>query len=592
MKKNTLLIGFLALLATNSLSAQDLVIETMKTNPNIELKDATFDAGYGNVGNTSIQSVICLGEVDFGTDGNTYKATGVEFGHGWGEFGKDPKVLVFHAGNTLEESTAFNELTLDRTYGYHHFETFAENMKEAEGFIRPVGKQKVWLTFRVGNGNLRSAIFYKDQITTEGMQPALHEQDGYQDKATIVDGSSFKRAVEPEDPEVDPFKDCKYDEQKRRWGGIVKDFIIKSNEPIDFGQGEFQQLVIYIGHNGERYKEYMEIYIDEVTPENMIARTWSGINLEMWDDFTPVATSLKSVTGSHHVFVKFGDATNLHRIDLLKENLWFENPDCGIQYVDIKPSENAVVYQTLGGQGATQGGDITIGEMEWDILVRGKNNNAMGEGQNIGYTSNGVVVGYYGVDFKKGEYKVAIVNHSCNENYLDAPIEECNFSLYIGLNDQMWDNVSTPEEVKAALEGHTPIAVIPVQGTGGWSEKMGTVGALEKVEGVHDVYVVYNLPDDAGANIYGLYLDPDDSPVGMKPSVSAQNLKVYSANGEIVVNASETVNIAIYTLNGIQVANETLSEGITTITNLSSGLHILRATGKSGLVSTYKLMVK
>lgn len=592
MKKNTLLIGFLALLATNSLSAQDLVIETMKRNPNIEIKDAKFDVGYGNIGHTSTLSVISLGEVDFGEDGNAYKATGVEFALGEGDYGIDLKFLVFHAGNTFEESTIFNELTLERTYGYHHFETFAENMKEGEGFTRPTGKQKVWLTFRTDKGNLRSVIFYKDRIAEEGMQPAIHEQDGYEDKATIVYGNAFERAVKADDPENDPFKDCQYDEDKHCWGGITKNFIIKTKEPVEFGEGGFQQLVLHIGHKGERYKEYMELYIDEVTPENMIARTWTGIFLDEWNDFAPVATKLKEVTGPHHIFLKFSDATNLHRIDLLKENLWFENPDCGVQYVDIKPSENAVVYQTLSGQGATQGGDISAGEMEWEILVRGKNNNAMGEGQNIGYTSNGVVVGYYGVDFKNGEYKVAIVNHSCDKNYLDAPIEECNFSLYIGLNDQMWDNVSTPEEVKAALEGHTPIAVIPAQGTGGWSEKMGTVGTLEKVVGVHNVYVVYNLPDDAGANIYGLYLDPDDSPVGMEPSVSTQDLKVYSANGEIVVNASETVNIAIYTLNGIQVTNKTLSEGITTITNLSSGLHILRATGKSGVVSTYKLMVK
>ena len=44
MKKNTLLIGALALLGMNSAFAQDLVIETMKGNENIELvTDAIFD---------------------------------------------------------------------------------------------------------------------------------------------------------------------------------------------------------------------------------------------------------------------------------------------------------------------------------------------------------------------------------------------------------------------------------------------------------------------------------------------------------------------------------------------------------------------
>lgn len=64
----------------------------------------------------------------------------------------------------------------------------------------------------------------------------------------------------------------------------------------------------------------------------MIARTWSGINLQKWNDFTPIATQLKKVTGSHYLFVKWGDATNLHRIDLLKEPVWFENPQCGIGF--------------------------------------------------------------------------------------------------------------------------------------------------------------------------------------------------------------------------------------------------------------------
>ena len=109
---------------------------------------------------TSTSTIICLGEVDFGADGNAYQATGVEFAQGWGDFGVE-RYVVLHAGNTFEESVTFTEMTVDRTFGYHCFETFAWNMKEGEEFERPTGKQKVWLTFREGNGNLRSVIFYK-----------------------------------------------------------------------------------------------------------------------------------------------------------------------------------------------------------------------------------------------------------------------------------------------------------------------------------------------------------------------------------------------------------------------------------------------
>lgn len=56
----------------NSAFAQDLVIETMKGWEHQLVTDAIFDVGYGNIGQTSNQTVICL-EVDFGADGNATK---------------------------------------------------------------------------------------------------------------------------------------------------------------------------------------------------------------------------------------------------------------------------------------------------------------------------------------------------------------------------------------------------------------------------------------------------------------------------------------------------------------------------------------
>lgn len=591
MKKNTLLIGALTLLGASSAFAQDLVISTMKDNAeNIELvQDAKFDPGYGNVGNTSNETIICLGEVDFGTDGNTYQATGVEFAQGWGGY-DILRYVVLHAGNTFEESVPFTEMEVIRTFGYHCFETFAWNMKDEEGFTRPTGKQKVWLTFREGNGNLRSVIFYQDKIAEEGMQPWINELPGYEEKATTIYGNEFQIAVDvdPENPD-DPFKDCKYDEEHRCWGGIRNGFIVKSSEPIDFGEGDYQQLVAFIGHDGERYREYMEFYIDEVKPENMIAKTWSGINLEKWNDFTPVATKLKEVKGSHYLFVKWSDATNLEKIELVKENLWFENPDCGIIYEDVQPSEDAVLFTTKGE--GTTGGDWSQGDMEWEILVT-LNTNVAGEGSNIGYTKNGIVVAYYDIDFKDGEYKRAIINHSCDKTYIGT-IEEANFSLYIDLDDIDWSVITTPEEVKNALIGREPITVVRAQGTGGWGTKLSTAAPLKQVEGVHTIYVVYNLPDGAGANIYGLYLDPNDgSGTGIKPSATIEGMEIYSINNEIVVNTKESANVAIYTISGVQVANRALPAGTTTISNLPVGLYILKATNKEGAVTTSKLMIK
>ena len=361
------------------------------------------------------------------------------------------------------------------------------------------------------------------------------------------------------------------------------------SEKVDFGNGEFQQLVAFIGHDGERYREYMEFYIDEVKPENMIARTWSGINLQKWNDFTPIATQLKKVTGSHYLFVKWGDATNLHRIDLLKEPVWFENPQCGIVFENVLPSEDAVVYVTKGT--GESGGDPAVGEMEWKVVVAGSAN-ARGEGNNIGYTSNGVVVCYYDVDFKDGEYKRVIINHSCDKNWLGT-IDEANFSLYTDLDDIKWGYITNTEELNAALADHEPIAKVRAQGTGAWSIKEGTAGLLKEVKGVQNLYIVYNLPQSAGANIYGLYLDPNvGETTGIKSVTSIKGLDIYSVNEEVIVNSAEEVNIAIYTVNGVQIANKRLPAGITTIRNFASGLYILKAVNKQGAVKSTKLLVK
>ena len=55
MRKNTLLFGVLSLFGASQAMADDWVIELMKNNAShLELvKDASFDVGYGCIGNTS-----------------------------------------------------------------------------------------------------------------------------------------------------------------------------------------------------------------------------------------------------------------------------------------------------------------------------------------------------------------------------------------------------------------------------------------------------------------------------------------------------------------------------------------------------------
>ena len=575
----------------------DLFIPLMKSNAeNIELvKDATFDVGYGNIGHTSENTIIGLGEVDFGKDGNAYQATGVEFANGWGAYG-EAKYVVLSAGATPEEAVPFNEIRVERTFGYHQFDMFAENMKEEDGFARPIGKQKVWLTFRAGSGNLRSVKFYEEAIPEEeeGLQAWPNEMEGYEEMATVIDGSALVRAVDvPESPEEDPYKDAKYNEETGCWGSTNDGFIVKSNEEIDFGNGEFQQLVAYIGHDGERYTEYMEFYIDEVKPENMVARTWTGINIQEWNSFTPVATRLKEVTGSHRLFIKWGGATNLQKIELVKDSLWFENPDCGVVYENVEPSKNAVVFVTTGENGATEGTDTNQG-IQWEV-IKPISGDARCEGSNIGYTKAGVVVAYKGIDFKDNYYKEVFINASCEPSYIGSTIEDANFTLYTDLNDIDWENVTNLEELNAALEGREPVAVVRAQGTGSWGNKLTTAGDLADISGIHDLYVVYNLPDrdNIGANIYGLYLDPGENPQSIKENIAQGNgIEVRGHDNRATICTGTDMHVTVYTVNGTAIAEMDIKAGTTLIDNLNPGIYILKATDKNGKATTQKFIVK
>ncbi len=545
MRKKHIALWSIALLAASQAMAGDLVIELMKNNAShIELvKDASFDVGYGNIGNTSEETVIGLGEVDFGAGGTNYKATGVEFAHGWGSYDEE-KIVVLSAGATPEEAVPFNEMTVKRTFGYHQFELFAENMDKEEGFVLPAGKQNVWLTFRAGQGNLRSVKFYENAIPEgmEGVHPWPNQTEDYGDITTSIEAAAFERAVEvPENPDEDPYKDAKYDESAACWGGTSDGFIVKSTEEIDFGNGEFRQLVAYIGHDGERYTEYMEFYIDEAKPENMVARTWAGINLSEWNKFTPVAATLKEVTGRHYLYVKWGNSTNLHQIDLVKEPVWYENPACGVVYENAQPSENAVVFVTKGEPGATEGGDTSLGETAWKVIqpISGE---AKCEGGNIGFTKAGVVVMYRDIDFKNGYYKDVFINASCDKTYIGGTADEANYSLYVDLEDINWETVTNLDELHGALQGREPVAVVRAQGTGGWGNKLTTTAPLRHVEGIHNLYVVYNFPEDnTGTNIYGLYLDPGQNPDEPQPSTGDLLIWLMKSNAEnieLVTDAS------------------------------------------------------
>lgn len=56
-------------------------------------------------------------------------------------------------------------------------------------YVKPIGKQKVWLTFVAGNGNIRSVKFFENQLSPEDF---VQEGDG---PSRLVGRSGFAFSV-------------------------------------------------------------------------------------------------------------------------------------------------------------------------------------------------------------------------------------------------------------------------------------------------------------------------------------------------------------------------------------------------------------
>ena len=176
MKKSTFFTGLLTLMFSTSAIAQDLTIGAADF---IIEESGTLDKLTGCIQSTSEATRIYLGEVDFGEDGNKYLAAGIDFAQGWSMDGW----AVLHAGQDYEASQPFTQITLDETNGYQIYYTFADSMAYLKGpnhdgvfegiaipgtqYVKPTGKQKVWLTFVAGSGNIRSVKFFEKQLTPE-----------------------------------------------------------------------------------------------------------------------------------------------------------------------------------------------------------------------------------------------------------------------------------------------------------------------------------------------------------------------------------------------------------------------------------------
>ena len=151
------------------------------------------------------------------------------------------------------------------------------------------------------------------------------------------------------------------------------------------------------------------------------------------------------------------------------------------------------------------------------------------------------------------------------------------------------------DELHSALEGREPVAVVRAQGTGAWSDKLTTSAPLSYVEGVHNLYVVYNLPDrdNIGANIYGLYLDPGKNPDNIRQTLdNAESIQAYIAGNRIVVHSACDIHIDLYSVNGTNMDRKDLPSGTNTLGQFAPGIYILKATGTDRNTTTLKLIVR
>jgi len=617
MKKFTFITASLAglmMLGSNVASAElsipkiSQTIQTNSGNPDIEIVNAKFNAVSNYIGNTTPDTRISLGEVDFGPDGNKFKAAGVEFANGWYTDGW----AILHAGPDYESSVPFTQIAINETGGYDNFLIYATNFScnipqeqwgngpamEGITYTKPTGKQNVYLTFIGGNGNVRAVNFYEQELVPADFKRNLNddgtpgnddmialltpdEYEGYSDISLRVN-STESTAMNP-----DEFPDARMDGEAWGW---TNDGFMADYGNVDFGNGGYKQVVINFTHWSENLNDYIELYTDAVDPANKIASFWCGRNLD-GKVFISLANDLATdLTGTHKIIAKWlGGSINLHHIEFVKDNVWPIATECGIVIEDVEPAADAF-HMTFIDCPEGQGNP-------WYYAVRAKGQYE--SAGNIGYTKNGTVIEFYqpngdGVDFGDGSYKRIIVNHASEPAYMGT-IDESNFSFYIDLDpDFILTDDDFDQNLDEILADHEPICRVRLQGTGAWSVRKKTAGAIvTPVTGTHSLYMVYTSTynTSGGANVFDIYMDNVE--ISSVDSVSKDNknnnVNVYTAAGEIIVVADMPTTAEIYSLNGQLVTSATV-EGEVSL-NVARGFYILRATNAAGTAS-FKVIVK
>ncbi|MBQ0119904.1 MAG: carbohydrate-binding protein [Bacteroidales bacterium] len=548
MKKSLTLVA--AAVMAFAANAQDLVVFTNGSNPNLEvIQDARLDPLSMNIGNTGVNTVVCIGEVDFSEN---YQAAGLAFAQGWGGNGN---FALLWAGEDFESALPFTQIALAHTRSYSNYTKLAGNMgynvtdpadlaggrlaTEGLSFYKPEGKQKVYLTFVGGAGNVQAVHFYKNAFTPADFHAPgdweplngqlLKPNENMRTYGPAAMRLAYANSALVESPNADTRKDG-----DGGWGWTTNGTIVDYGT-MDFGNGEYTQVCTYVNHWSNNKSDKVEFYLDEVAEENLIASIFTG--MELRDQLYPKAKALtQTVTGSHKVLVKWvGGSTNITDVDFVKGNLWLETPDpdyAVMTVINETPSENAKWY--------TMRNDVPEGATK--IQNHAAINQAQPDGGgNYGWTNSKSVIKFGGIDFENGQYNRAILGYATgNDGWIDYK-DFANISLYLDLEADGktydWNNA---HEALADVE---PVAVIRHQATGGWGNVRNIGDELARVTGVHDVYLVYYQKyTNEGANIFDLFLDtqvPAKEPKITGISIKGQALELVEGQTEYSMTLTE-----------------------------------------------------
>ncbi len=523
--------------------AQPLTFQMGHDDGAVIVQNGKFNPLGSFIGNTNAETIIELGEVDFAA-GDTYKAVSLRFANGWGGGGQ----AVLNVGESADELTPFALVDLINFHdSYTNFRSIGANFSDA-----PTGVQKVFLTFIDRAGNIQDVRFYTEEFVESDFESGsmLKEPcavEGYDGTILSIDNSTL--VYSPND-ETRP--------DNGSWGWTTEGVVVNYGT-MDFGNGEFDQVVLELASHwqGDQTNHSVDVYVDDYENEaNLIANVWTGIDVKAK---LYLARNIEPLTGEHTVYLKWhGGSANIANVHFSKGMLWslgnILDPIVAT-HENQTPSEKADRYSFLDSMKESDEA-VYVGRDSGRTTIL---NRGQWESDNVGYTGDGTVLKITGIDFKEGQFDKILVSHSTGMSWAGYG-DEAFFAFYIDLEDEPTTVEGAPRRIQVdnwanvrdQLTDIDPIAKVRLQATSGWGNVYTTQGDLSKVEGVHDLYIVYTTPD--GANVKDIYLDDQEEE---------------TPTAVTTVTAEKVVNNNVYTIDG-----RLVRKNATSLEGLASGLYI------------------